>query len=86
MHICIVFGYDLFCDLLEMLNFNKYRSGAVATCRNRSTVEENKRPVDSRTVRAFGLSTEGYRFEFRLSFFGELTNLTTKIITLLQFC
>jgi hypothetical protein len=26
-------GYDLLCDLLEILNFNKYRSG-VATCRN----------------------------------------------------
>jgi hypothetical protein len=25
-HICLVFGYDLLCDLLEMLNFNKYWS------------------------------------------------------------
>jgi hypothetical protein len=32
-HICMVFGYDLLCDVLEMLNFNKYRS-AVATLRN----------------------------------------------------
>jgi hypothetical protein len=23
---CMVFGYDLLCDLLEMFNFNKYRS------------------------------------------------------------
>jgi hypothetical protein len=32
-HICMVFGYDQLCDLLEMLNFNKYRS-TVATHRN----------------------------------------------------
>jgi hypothetical protein len=32
-HICTVFGYDLLCDLLEILNFNKYRS-AIATRRN----------------------------------------------------
>jgi hypothetical protein len=32
-HICMVFGYDLLCELLEMLNFNKYLS-AVATRRN----------------------------------------------------
>jgi hypothetical protein len=25
-HICMVFDYDLLCDLLEILNFNKYRS------------------------------------------------------------
>jgi hypothetical protein len=29
----MVFGYDLLCDLFEMLNFDKYRS-AVATRRN----------------------------------------------------
>jgi hypothetical protein len=29
----MVLGYDLLCDLLEMLNFNKYLS-AVATRRN----------------------------------------------------
>jgi hypothetical protein len=32
-HICMVFGYDLLCDSLEMSNFNNYRS-AVATRRN----------------------------------------------------
>jgi hypothetical protein len=32
-YICMVFGYDPLCDLLEILNFNKYRS-AVATRRN----------------------------------------------------
>jgi hypothetical protein len=29
----LLFGYDLLCDLLEILNFNKYPS-AVATRRN----------------------------------------------------
>jgi hypothetical protein len=34
----MVFGYDLLCDLLEMLNFNKYRS-AVATGTPRNLVD-----------------------------------------------
>jgi hypothetical protein len=29
-HICMVFGYDLLCDLLEMLNFNINIGSAVA--------------------------------------------------------
>jgi hypothetical protein len=54
----MVFGYDLLCDVLEMLNFNKYRS-AVATRRNLvdPVQSKNKRP-DGLMVRAFDLRTE----------------------------
>jgi hypothetical protein len=58
--ICMVFGYDLLCDLLETLNFNKYLS-AVATRRNLvdPILSKNKRP-DGLAVRTFDLRTEGY--------------------------
>jgi hypothetical protein len=74
-HICMVFGNDLLCDLLEMLNFNKYRS-AVASRRNLSrpnSVEEYKQ-LDGIAVRALDLRTEGYRFETHL-FFISMCNL-----------
>jgi hypothetical protein len=63
--ICMVFGDDLFCDLLEMLNFNKYRR---AVANHRNSVEKYKRP-DSLTVKSFGLHTEVYRFESRWRLF-----------------
>jgi hypothetical protein len=39
-HICMVFGYDILCDLLEMLNFNKYRSAV--TTRSNLVVDRNE--------------------------------------------
>jgi hypothetical protein len=50
----MVFGYDLLCDLLEILNFNKYRC-AVATHRNLVDPIESRyyKLPDGLTVRAF---------------------------------
>jgi hypothetical protein len=44
-HICMVFGCDLLCDLLEILHFNKCRS-AVATRRRLDLVD----PIQPRNI------------------------------------
>jgi hypothetical protein len=69
-HICMVFGYDLLCDLLEMLNLINIGS-AVATRRNLvdPIQRTNLRDLMAERIRAFDLRTEGYRFESRWIFF-----------------
>jgi hypothetical protein len=54
-HICMVFGYDLLCDLLEMLNLINIGS-TVATRRN--LVD----PIQRTNMR--GLMADGYFFSF----------------------
>jgi hypothetical protein len=59
----MVFGYDLLCDLLEMLNLINIGS-AVATRRNRvhPIQRTNVRGLMAERLRVFDLCTEGYRF------------------------
>jgi hypothetical protein len=58
--ICMVFGYDLLCDLLEMLNL--INISAVATHRNLvdPIQRTNMRGLMAERFRAFDLHTEGY--------------------------
>jgi hypothetical protein len=65
----LLFGYDLLCDLLEMLNFNKYWS---AVCNSQkpsrsNSVEEYKRP-DGLTVRPFDPDGDFFHFIFSIYF------------------
>jgi hypothetical protein len=62
----MVFGYDLLCDLLEMLNLINNGS-AVATRRNLvdPIQRTNMRGLMAKRLRAFDLRLEGYRFESR---------------------
>jgi hypothetical protein len=53
-HICVVFGYDLLCDLLEMLNL-------IVDPIQRT----NMRGLMAERFRALDLCTEGYRFDSR---------------------
>jgi hypothetical protein len=56
----MVFGYDLLCDLLELLNLIN-----VATHRNLADPiqQTNMRGLMAERLRAFDLCMEGYRFE-----------------------
>jgi hypothetical protein len=58
----MILGYDLLCDFLEILNFNKYRS-AVATRRNLVDPIQSRKQPDGLAAREFDLRMEGYRFE-----------------------
>jgi hypothetical protein len=62
----MIFGYDLLCDLLEMLNLINIGS-PVATRRNLGDPiqRSNVRGLMAERFRAFDLHTEGYRFESR---------------------
>jgi hypothetical protein len=62
----MVFGYDLLCDVLEMLNLINIGS-AVATGRNLvdPIQRTNMRGLVAERGRAFDLRVEGYRLESR---------------------
>jgi hypothetical protein len=65
-HICMVFGYDLLCDLLEMLNLINI-GRAVATHRNLVDPIQrmNMRGLMAEMFRATDLRTGCYSFESR---------------------
>jgi hypothetical protein len=70
MHCGMVFGYDLLSDLLEMLNFNKYRS-TVATRRNLVDPIQLRNMSDliSKRLEHSAYPMEGYMFESQLETF-----------------